>query len=272
MITHRRAASRTLLVLGTAAALSGCGIVGISCTDELRPSVVVAVRDAVTRAPAARGVTGYSEHESGVLTEFYATDDLYLNGDWSRELPGNHTVHTRKPGFLTDIVHVDVDRDVCHVEPGTVQVQLAPDALAWPEHPVSFIEGPEIDAWPPASAGVQVYGDTLEIKGFAPSDCTELRIVAFRSGDRLHVQVEPSDIPPDPCVSPSVRQFEARFTLPPERTYLLVTNGFLLPGELFNGQVRPSEAGVAPRPQLSRSRRQTSTWSRSRLSRRIVSR
>ena len=80
---------------------------------------------------------------------------------------------------------------------------------------------------------MQVHGDTLEITGFAPSDCTELRIVAFRSGNRLHVQVEPSDIPPDPCVSPSVRQFEARFTLPPEPTYLLVTNGFFLPGELF---------------------------------------
>ena len=243
MITQRRAASRTLLVLGTAAVLSSCGIVGIGCTDELRPSVVVAVRDPGTRAPAARGVTGYSEHETGVLTELYATDDLHLNGDWSRELPGNHTIHTRRPGFLTDIVHVEVGSDACHVKTGTVQVQLAPDTLAWPEHPVSFIEGPEIDAWPAASAGVQVHGDTLEIKGFAPSDCTELRIVAFRSGNRLHVQVEPSDIPRDPCVSLSVRQFEARFTLPPEPTYLLVTNGFFLPGELFNGRVRPSEAG-----------------------------
>ena len=96
---------------------------------------------------------------------------------------------------------------------------------------------------------MQVYGDTLEIKGFAPNDCMELRVVVFRSGDGLHVQVErsdipqvePSDIPLSPCFSSL--QFEARYTLPPEPTNLLVTNGYLLPGELFEGQVEPNEEG-----------------------------
>ena len=118
---------------------------------------------------------------------------------------------------------------------------MAPDARALPEHPVSFTEGPEIDAWP-ASAGVRIYGDTLEIKGFAPNGCTELRAVAFRRGTGLHVQVEPSDIPLERCLSP--RQFEVRYTLPPDRTHLLVTNGGGFPTELFRGQVRPTEEGM----------------------------
>ena len=50
------------------------------------------VRDAVNGMPAARGVTGVSKHESGVLTDLYAIDDLRLRGDWSRELPGHHTI------------------------------------------------------------------------------------------------------------------------------------------------------------------------------------
>ena len=79
---------------------------------------------------------------------------------------------------------------------------MAPDARALPQHPVSFIEGPEIDAWP-ASAGGEVYGDTLEIQGFAPNGCTELRVVAFRLGIGLHLQVEPSDIPLGPVCQPA---------------------------------------------------------------------
>ena len=109
-----------------------------------------------------------------------ATDDLHLNGDWSSELGGHHTIRVRKPGFLTDIVHVDVGAAECHVVPRTVQARLAPDTRALPQHSVSFIEGPEIDAWPLGSVGVQAYGDTLEIKGFAPNTCeAELRVVSY---------------------------------------------------------------------------------------------
>ena len=237
MTTQPRLALRTLLVLGTAAAPSGCGLVGVSCTDELRFSVVVEVRDPATGRPAARGATAKSEHESGVLTEFAASSDLRLDGNWANELPGNHAIVVRKPGHLTDTVQADVDADRCHVEPETVDARVAPDPRAVPEYPVSFIEGPDTSGWRPASAEVQVYGDTLEIAGLAHTDCTELRVVAFRSGSGLHVQVEPSDIPLDSCVNS--RQFGARFTLPSEPTALLVTNGFSFPVELFDGRVRP---------------------------------
>lgn len=239
MPARRRLALRTLLVFATAAALSGCGsLFEVVCTTEMRSSVVVEVRDPVTGAPAARGVTGLSEHGSGITTEFAPIDDLHLHGNWRRELPGHHIIHLYKPGFRTEIVTVDVGNDDCHIKPATVRAHMEPNPLAVPQHPVSYIEGPEIDAWP-ASAGVKIYGDTLEIRGFAPNWCMKLRAVAYRVPTGfLHVQVEPSDIPLDRCVS--WRQFEVRYTLPPERTNLLITNGGGFPVELFSGQVRPA--------------------------------
>lgn len=242
MTTQHRPALRTLLVLGPVAALTGCGIVGVSCTSILVFSVVVEVRDAATGMPAARGVTGLSEHESGVVTEFTGSDDLHLRGNWDSELPGRHTILVRKPGYLTEIVHADVDADRCHVEPETVEARIAADPRAVPEHPVSLVEGPDTVGRHRASAEVQVHADTLEIKGFAGTTrCTEIRVVAFRSGSRLHVQVEPSDTPLEDCVNS--RQFEATFLLPSGRTDLLVTNAVDFPAELFDGQVRPAEEG-----------------------------
>ena len=196
MSTQSRLDVRTLLALGTAAALSGCEIVGVVCTDELRFSVVVEVRDVATGTPAARGVTGISEHESGVLTEFTAEGDLRLYGNWDSELPGKHTISVRKPGYQADVVHADVDADRCHVKTETVEAEIAQNPRAVLENPISFIEGPDTAGWHHASAEAQVHRDTLEIQGFAgTAGCAELRVVAFRSGDGLHVQVEPSDIP-----------------------------------------------------------------------------
>ena len=240
MSTQQRLALATLLALGSAAALSGCDLVGV-CTDELRFSVVVEVRHAATGSPAALGVTGKSEHESGVVTEFTASGELKLHGNWNSELPGNHTITIRKPGYLTEVVHAEVDADRCHVETETVEAEVALDPRAVPEYPVSFVEGPDTGGWRRPSAEVQVHGDTLEIEGFAgTTGCAELRVVAFRSGNGLHVQFEPSDIPLDDCVA---RRFEARFLLPSGPTDLLVTNALHFPAVLFDGQVRPAEEG-----------------------------
>lgn len=109
-----------------------------------------------------------------------------------------------------------------------------------PVHPIDLGSGPEIDAYP-ARVGVQIHGDTLELRGFAPAECTELRAVAFRLGSQLHVQIEPSDVPLGECLSP--QQFEVRYLLPDEGTYLLVTNGRGFPTALFSGQVRPHQDG-----------------------------
>ena len=238
MTTQHPLTLRILVVLGSAATFSGCGLVDV-CTLEMRPSLVVEVRDLIFGMPAARGVTGVSEHDSGTRTEFSAFDDLLsLHGNWGGELPGNHTIVVRKPGFLPDTVHAGVDSDRCHVELETVEARIAHDSRASPEYPVSFIEGPDSGYWRQATAEVQVYGDTLEISGLAHTWCAELRLVAFRSRSGLHVQVEPSDISLDDCVD--ARQFEARFTLRSGSTHLLVTNALFFPVELFDGQVRPN--------------------------------
>ena len=238
MATRHRLPFRLPIVLAATMVHSNCDLIAVTCTDELRFSVIVEVRDAATGSPAARGVTGESEHESGVVTEFTAlSGDLRLEGNWSRELPGNHTIIVRKPGHVTNIVHADVDADRCHVRTETVEAEIAPNPRAVPEDPVSFVEGPDTIGWRPPSAEVRVYGDTLGIEGFASTTCTELRVVAFRSGSELHVQVEPSDTPLDDCVNS--RRFEARLLLPSGRTDLLVTNAVYFPVELFDGQVRP---------------------------------
>lgn len=136
-------------------ALAGCGDgFGVLCTAEMRRSVAVEVRHASTGAPAARGVTGVGEHESGIVTEFAAVDDLRLHGDWSRELAGGHTIVLRKPGFVDAVLHVSVGSDECHVEPETIRAEIGPDAGAVLVAPISFAEGPEIDAYP-ASAGIR---------------------------------------------------------------------------------------------------------------------
>ena len=239
MMNHCRLASLHLVAFAIVLIASGCSdlLGGINCTTEMLPTLAVEVRDPVTGAPAARGVTGTSEHESGLVTELTALDDLHLGGNWSRELPGRHTIQLRRPGFVSEVVRTTVGSNTCHVEPVTVQSQITPDVRAVLEDPVSFTEGPPINAYP-ASAGVELYGDTLEIKGFAPTDCKHLRVVAFRLGIGLHVQVEPSGLALEECLSP--RRFEVRYILPPERTILLVTNGLAFPVELFDGQVQPN--------------------------------
>jgi hypothetical protein len=90
----------------------------------------VEVRDASTGAPAARGVTGFSRHGSGLSTELAALDDLRLSGDWQRELPGSHIVELRKPGYVADVIHAYVDSDQCHVETETVQAEIGADSRA----------------------------------------------------------------------------------------------------------------------------------------------
>lgn len=164
---------------------------GAACTDVLLPSLAVEVRDAETGAPAARGVTGFSDHHSGVTTELTAMDELHLMGNWRRELPGAHQILLRKPGFVTMALQADVRSDRCHVQTERVEVEMRADFSRRPAAPPLVRGGPG-DRRLPASAGIRVTGDTLEIAGFAPTACERLRAVAVRRAGALHVQLEPA--------------------------------------------------------------------------------
>jgi hypothetical protein len=236
MGNQRNLAWRGLFPCAVFAVTVGCdNPLSFACTSQLVPSLFVEVRDAETGEPAAWGVTGLSNHNSGVRTELAASDQLRLEGNWIRELAGQHTIELRRPGFEPKVLWASVDENRCHVETTTVQAEMNSDPRAEKQDPIYFSEGPEINAWP-ASAGVQMWGDTLEIRGFAPTmNCMELHPVAFQLGRGLHVQIEPSNVPLEQCVGP--RQFEVRYILPPETHSLLVTNGVGFPVVLFDGQV-----------------------------------
>ena len=241
MTARQHAGSRMSPALAVAAVLSGCEAIfspDRACILKPRQSVVVEVRDHVSAAPAARGVTGEAVHESGIVHELAASGPLSLRGLWGDDPPrGGFTVHVRRPGFRTETETVDVRIGDCGIVTEVVRVQLVPNPHAIAVPPRSFIEGPKVDAGP-SSAGVKWTGNTLEIKGSAPTGCNELAIVAYRTGGGLHVQLGPSDSPLDRCGG--ARVFEARFAFRSEPIALLVTNATGFPATLFNGQVRPT--------------------------------
>ena len=229
------------MALAVATVLSGCGDIfspDRGCTLAPRQSVVVQVRDRVSAAPAAQGVTGEAVHESGTVHELAASGPLSLLGVWGHDPPrGVFTVHVRRPGFRTETETVDVRVGDCGIVTEVLQFHLVPNPRAVAVPPLSFIEGPEVDAGS-SGAVAQWSGNTLEIKGSAPAGCNELAIVAYRTGGGLHVQLEPSDVLLDRCGG--ARAFEARLAFRSEPIALLVTNANGFPVTLFSGQVRPT--------------------------------
>ena len=233
-----------LLAGATILALSACdSLVGVACTTEMVYSAQVEVRDAATGAPAARGVTAVSTHQSGVETELTAQDELTLRGDWMGEYPGYHVIDVRKPGYRTEVIPVQVEADRCHVETATVEATLEPDPSATLMEPIGLEEGPRTDANLPR-ATVRVSGDTLEVEGFAPADCRELRSVAYVSEAGIHLQIEPSNVQLDSCEGP--RRFRVRHLLPAGETQMLVTSARGFPVRLAQGTVAPEPSGAGP--------------------------
>jgi hypothetical protein len=237
MITDRIA---SCVLLFTGCALSGCDVFGVVCTDELRPNLVVEVREAVSGEPAARGATGVAEHPgSGEITDLFAlADSLRLHGDWLRERAGRYTVAVQKPGFRTEYASATVDEDRCHVRTRRVPVTLTRNSSAVAVGPLAFHRDARVAGFP-ASAGIRVFADTLVVSGRAAALCGDLGVVAFRSDGSWHIQFQPLQwVDSCPDVQ-NLQQFEARFTLVPGSNQLLITNGYGPPVELFSGVVSP---------------------------------
>lgn len=231
---------KACLLILCSCALTACDdLVGVACTDELRPNLIVEVRDAQTGHAAARGAIGSAQHlDSDVTTELYSArnDSLQLTGDWSRERAGRYVVVVRKPGFRTETVQVTVDEDRCHVRTERVPVTLTPDASAAAVVPLAFTRGERVSG-SSASAGITTFGDTLVVTGRAAALCSDLDIVAFRSGRSWHIQLQPMQWEGTCPGLAGMQQFEARFRLPEGNNTLLITHGYQRPPTLFSGMV-----------------------------------
>jgi hypothetical protein len=227
------------LLLFAACAVSGCGdLIGV-CTAELRPNLIVEVRDAVTGEPAARGATGTAEHTgSRIYTDLLSADDLQLYGNWSEEREGRYSVFIRKPGYRHEDAQVTVDGDRCHVKTARIAIRLSRDSAAVEVPPLSFERGARVSGGP-GSVGIRVFGDTLVVSGRAVALCGELGIASFRTGAAWHIQLQPTDWTFSCPNIPRLQQFEARFKLAPGPAPVLVTHAAGSPMTFFEGGVSP---------------------------------
>ena len=230
---------RLCLLLFSCCFATGCiDLLSVDCTSELRASLLVEVRDALTGAPAAHGTTGTATHvETLTNTDLFSyLDSLRLNGNWSREQAGQYTVRIQKPGFQNEQISVDVTEDRCHVRTPRVPVTLTTNAAATMITPLAFERGARVGG-SPASVGVRVFGDTLVVSGRAGTGCQEVDAIAFRAGLSWHIQLQPSRWV-GPCIGPhGQQQFEVRYQLIPGRNDVLITNGLEPPLTLFSGRV-----------------------------------
>jgi hypothetical protein len=238
-----------LIVLPLSVLLTGCSGIFGACESIQIANLIVVVRDSATGRPAAQGATGFARHRDGVTTELTASfDSLTLFGNWARELAGRYSIEVRKPGYRTARMNTEVEEDRCHVRQQTVPVALARDPNAMEQSPIRFtLQGPRFPG-DRSSAGIRVMWDTLQIVGSADARCSQLRSVAYRTNDFLHVQLEPVTWLTQSCGGPHLQQYELRFKLNAGHNYILVTTGVYFPTVLFDGRVT---APVAPDIPLS---------------------
>lgn len=233
---------RVWLLLSLSCVLAACtDPFGTACTDELRPNLVVVVREAESGKAAARGAIGTARHlNSAVSTELSTSfNDSLLSGDWIRERAGRYSVTVQKPGFRTEFALVEVEEDACHVRTQHVPVTLTRDPAALAVAPLRFERGLRVGG-SSASAGITVSGDTLVIMGRAAALCGELDLVAYRSSQSWHIQFQPQQW--DACSGElAFQQFEARFRLEPGNNHLLITDASHRPSILFTGTAQGTE-------------------------------
>lgn len=96
------------------------------CTADVKPSIVVEVRDAATGAAAAAGALGYAE-EGSFRAELSGADGgpdaLELSGPFERA--GTYRVTVQKEGYLAWAQEaVRVGRDECHVHTVRLRADL----------------------------------------------------------------------------------------------------------------------------------------------------
>ena len=228
-----------LIVLPLSLLLTGCGGVFGACESYQAPNLNAVVRDSATGQPAAHGATGFARHRDGETTELTSVDSLRLFGNWRTELAGRYTVEVRKPGYRTARVNTEVTESGCHVQTQNVPITLVRDPNAVAHTPIRFTQGQRFPG-DQASAGIRVLGDTLEIIGSADARCSQLKAVAYRTNDVLHIQLEPVTYRVRDCTGPQLFQYELRYKISLARNWVIVTTGLHYPTVLFEGNVSPN--------------------------------
>jgi hypothetical protein len=100
------------------------------CTADMRPAVIVEIRDAQTNAPLAQQAFGAVREGAYVDSlrpaEAMSADQstLYSRAA-AHERPGVYSIEVQRPGYATfTATNVRVDRDACHVVTARVQAAL----------------------------------------------------------------------------------------------------------------------------------------------------
>ena len=118
---------RSAFILATATLIAGCNPYPTSCTDELRYGIAVAIRDAVTGAPAAAGARLIAREGDYIETvDGPAVPDLIVLGA-AGERPGKYTVTVQKAGYQTwTRSNIWVRDGGCHVKTVQFEARLQP--------------------------------------------------------------------------------------------------------------------------------------------------
>ena len=132
-----RRPTRSLVAIPLALALAGCDAFGPpdACSLELRPGIVVEIRDAATNAFIAQQATA-------IVTEGSFRDSLRLHGSTRvgdsvvrttksgvSERAGTYTLEITAPGYARWVrTGIQVREDECHVRTANLVARLQPTA------------------------------------------------------------------------------------------------------------------------------------------------
>jgi hypothetical protein len=125
------------LLAGGALLLAACSAYSTGepeqyCTAELRPGIVVEIRDAESGAPLAHAAAGevrdgdYVDELKPGMFENYAFETMYARVA-AHERPGIYSVEVRRAGYQTWTASgVRVEDAPCHAQTVTLQARLVP--------------------------------------------------------------------------------------------------------------------------------------------------
>ena len=124
----------SLLMLSAVAALGCRGVTSpeVVCTAEMRPGIVVEIRDGGTGAALAydaRGIVrdgAYADSLQPAMSSSADPHDLYARAA-AHERAGTYSVEVVHPGYATwTAAGIRVEGGVCHVQTVTLHASLTP--------------------------------------------------------------------------------------------------------------------------------------------------